>query len=97
MELQEFHRELDATMEENRKLREGMDRLKSEEEGGAAAYRVTEREGLLKKLVEVEMDAGEALTQVCAKTWWDFVCVACLGVFFYSWDFVFVCVRGFAY
>ena len=63
MELQEFHRELDATVEENRKLREGIERLKSESEDGVGD-RVMEREGLLKKLVEVEMDAGEALTQV---------------------------------
>ena len=63
MELQEFHRELDATVEENRKLREGIERLKSESDEGAGD-RVMEREGLLKKLVEVEMDAGEALTQV---------------------------------
>jgi len=62
MEIQEFHRELDATVEENRKLREGIERLKSESEEGGD--RVVEREGLLKKLVEVEMDAGEALTQV---------------------------------
>ena len=63
MELQDFHRELDATVEENRKLREGIERLKSESEG-EQGDRVMEREGLLKKLVEVEMDAGETLEQV---------------------------------
>ena len=63
LEIQEFHRELEATSEENRKLREGIDRLKteSEDDGGD---QLVERDGLLKKLVEVEMDAGEALTQV---------------------------------
>ena len=45
MEIQEFHRELDATVEENRKLREGIERLKSESEEGGD--RVVEREGPL--------------------------------------------------
>jgi len=62
LEIQEFQRELDATSEENRKLREGIDRLKSE--GDSSSMDRSETEGLLKKLVEVEMDAGEALTQV---------------------------------
>lgn len=64
-EIHDFQRELEATAEENRQLRIGLERLKTEGEGeGEGADEKSEREGLLKKLVEVEMDAGEALNRV---------------------------------